>query len=175
MALGRYRPPRPPARLPGGQSVDARHISRSAGFISLAGAIVLGPRPMSRGSSLGSSLDDESNRDFAMKTVLLLVGSNLFMTYAWYGHLRTLRSAPWYVAVLASWGVAFFEYALQVPANRIGYARFSLGQLKITQEMITLSIFVPFSIVYMKEAPKLDYLWAGLCIVGAAYFIFRSR
>jgi hypothetical protein len=110
-----------------------------------------------------------------MKTVLLLVGSNLFMTYAWYGHLRTLRSAPWYVAVLASWGVAFFEYALQVPANRIGYARFSLGQLKITQEMITLSIFVPFSIVYMKEAPKLDYLWAGLCIVGAAYFIFRSR
>jgi hypothetical protein len=91
-----------------------------------------------------------------MKTVLLLVGSNLFMTYAWYGHLRTLRASPWYLAVLASWGIAFFEYALQVPANRIGYGRFSLAQLKITQEMITLAVFVPFSIVYMKEAPKLD-------------------
>jgi uncharacterized protein (DUF486 family) len=110
-----------------------------------------------------------------MRTVLLLVGSNLFMTYAWYGHLRTLRSAPLYVAVLASWGVALFEYALQVPANRIGYGRFSLGQLKIMQEMITLAVFVPFSIVYMKEALKLDYLWAALCICGAAYFMFRSR
>jgi uncharacterized protein len=110
-----------------------------------------------------------------MRTVLLLVGSNLFMTYAWYGHLRTLRSAPWYVAVVVSWGVAFFEYALQVPANRIGYGRFSLGQLKITQEMITLAVFVPFSILYMKETLKLDYLWAALCIAGAAYFIFRSR
>jgi uncharacterized protein (DUF486 family) len=110
-----------------------------------------------------------------MATVLLLIGSNLFMTYAWYGHLRTLRVAPLYIAVLASWGVALFEYALQVPANRIGYGRFSLGQLKILQEMITLAVFVPFSIVYMKEAPKLDYLWAALCIAGAAYFIFRSR
>jgi uncharacterized protein (DUF486 family) len=110
-----------------------------------------------------------------MTTILLLVGSNLFMTYAWYGHLRTLRAAPLYIAVLASWGVALFEYALQVPANRIGYGRFSLGQLKIMQEMITLAVFVPFSIVYMKEAPKLDYLWAALCIAGAAYFIFRSR
>ncbi len=111
----------------------------------------------------------------AITTVLLLVGSNLFMTYAWYGHLRTLRSAPLYLAVLASWGVAFFEYALQVPANRLGYGRFSLGQLKIVQEMITLAVFVPFSILYMKEEPKLDYLWAALCIGGAAYFIFRSR
>jgi uncharacterized protein len=110
-----------------------------------------------------------------MTTVLLLIGSNLFMTYAWYGHLRTLRAAPLYVAVLASWGVALFEYALQVPANRLGYGRFSLGQLKIMQEMITLAVFVPFSIVYMKEEPKLDYLWAALCIGGAAYFIFRSR
>jgi uncharacterized protein len=110
-----------------------------------------------------------------MTTILLLVGSNLFMTYAWYGHLRTLRSAPWYLAVLASWGVAFFEYSLQVPANRLGYGRFSLGQLKIMQEMITLAVFVPFSIVYMKEEPKLDYLWAAFCIGGAAYFIFRSR
>ena len=110
-----------------------------------------------------------------MTTVLLLIGSNLFMTYAWYGHLRTLRSAPWYIAVLASWGVALFEYALQVPANRAGYGRFSLGQLKIIQEMITLAVFVPFSIFYMREAPKLDYLWAALCILGAAYFIFRAR
>jgi uncharacterized protein len=110
-----------------------------------------------------------------MRTVLLLVGSNLFMTYAWYGHLRTLRSAPWYLAVLASWGVALLEYALQVPANRIGYGQFSLGQLKIIQEIITLSVFVPFAILYMKEAPRLDYLWAGLCILGAAYFIFRSH
>jgi uncharacterized protein len=110
-----------------------------------------------------------------MTTVLLLIGSNLFMTYAWYGHLRTLRAAPWYVAVVASWGVAFFEYALQVPANRLGYGRFSLGQLKIMQEMITLAVFVPFSIVYMKEEPKLDYLWAALCVGAAAYFIFRSR
>jgi uncharacterized protein len=110
-----------------------------------------------------------------MKTALLLVGSNLFMTYAWYGHLRTLRTAPLYLAVLASWGVALFEYALQVPANRIGYGQFSLGQLKIMQEMITLAVFVPFSIVYMREAPRLDYLWAALCVLGAAYFIFRSR
>jgi hypothetical protein len=110
-----------------------------------------------------------------MRTVLLLVGSNVFMTYAWYGHLRTLRDSPWYVAVLASWGVALFEYALQVPANRLGYGQFTLGQLKITQEMITLGVFVPFSIFYMKEEPKLDYLWAGLCVMAAAYFIFRSR
>jgi uncharacterized protein (DUF486 family) len=110
-----------------------------------------------------------------MKTAALLVASNLFMTYAWYGHLRTMRSAPWYLAVLVSWGVALFEYALQVPANRIGYGRFSLGQLKIMQEMISLSVFVPFSIVYMREAPKLDYLWAAACLLGAAYFIFRSH
>src|SRR5580704_3486389 len=110
-----------------------------------------------------------------MATVLLLIGSNVFMTYAWYGHLRTLRAAPWYVAVLASWGVALFEYALQVPANRLGYGQFTLGQLKITQEIVTLAVFVPFSIFYMREQPKLDYLWAALCILGAAYFIFRSR
>jgi uncharacterized protein (DUF486 family) len=110
-----------------------------------------------------------------MRTVFLLIGSNIFMTYAWYGHLRTLRSAPLYVAVLASWGVALFEYALQVPANRLGYGQFSLGQLKITQEIITLAVFVPFSIFYMREQAKLDYLWAALCLLGAAYFIFRSR
>src|SRR5580692_5352031 len=110
-----------------------------------------------------------------MRTVFLLIGSNIFMTYAWYGHLRTLRSAPLYVAVLASWGVALSEYALQVPANRLGYGQFSLGQLKITQEIITLAVFVPFSIFYMREQAKLDYLWAALCLLGAAYFIFRSR
>jgi uncharacterized protein (DUF486 family) len=110
-----------------------------------------------------------------MRTVLLLAGSNLFMTYAWYGHLRTMRSAPWYLAVLVSWGIALFEYALQVPANRIGYGQFSLGQLKIMQEMITLAVFVPFSILYMRESPRLDYLWASLCVLAAAYFIFRSR
>jgi uncharacterized protein (DUF486 family) len=110
-----------------------------------------------------------------MRTVLLLIGSNLFMTYAWYGHLRTLRDAPVYVAVLASWGVALFEYALQVPANRLGYGQFSLGQLKITQEVITLAVFVPFSIFYMHEPPKLDYLWAALCVLAAAYFVFRSH
>jgi uncharacterized protein (DUF486 family) len=110
-----------------------------------------------------------------MRTVLLLVGSNLFMTYAWYGHLRTLRGAPLYIAVLASWGVALFEYVLQVPANRLGYGQFSLGQLKIIQEIITLAVFVPFSVLYMREGLKLDYLWAALCMLGAAYFIFRSR
>jgi uncharacterized protein (DUF486 family) len=110
-----------------------------------------------------------------MKTALLLVASNLFMTYAWYGHLRTLRSAPWYLAVLASWGVALFEYALQVPANRLGYGQFSLGQLKIMQEVITLGVFVPFAVLYMGESLKLDYLWAAFCLLGAAYFIFRSH
>jgi uncharacterized protein (DUF486 family) len=97
------------------------------------------------------------------------------MTFAWYGHLPTLRDAPWYIAVLASWAVALFEYALQVPANRLGYGQFTLGQLKITQEMITLAVFVPFSVFYMKQELKLDYLWAAMCIGGAAYFIFRSR
>jgi hypothetical protein len=97
------------------------------------------------------------------------------MTYAWYGHLKTLRGFPWWVAALVSWGVALFEYLLQVPANRLGYGRFSLGQLKIIQEVITLSVFVPFAIFYMKEKLKLDYLWAALCMGGAVYFIFRNR
>jgi len=110
-----------------------------------------------------------------MRTVLLLIASNLFMTYAWYGHLKSLRGFPWWVAALASWGIAFFEYMLQVPANRLGYGQFSLGQLKIIQEIITLAVFVPFAILYMKEKIKLDYLWASLCMLGAAYFVFRSR
>jgi uncharacterized protein (DUF486 family) len=108
------------------------------------------------------------------QTALLLVASNVFMTFAWYAHLRDLNSKPWWIAALVSWGVAFGEYMLQVPANRIGYTAYSLGQLKILQEVITLSVFVPFAVLYMKEPLKLDYLWAAMCLVGAAYFMFRS-
>ncbi len=108
------------------------------------------------------------------QTSLLLFLSNLFMTFAWYGHLRNLHHRAWYVAALLSWGIALFEYLLQVPANRIGYGSLSLGQLKVLQEVITLSVFVPFSLYYMQQPLKLDYLWAGLCLLGAVYFIFRS-
>ena len=108
-------------------------------------------------------------------TIILLSLSNVFMTFAWYAHLKELSTKPWLIAALASWGVAFFEYMLQVPANRIGYTVLSLGQLKILQEIITLSVFVPFAFFYMKAPPKMDYLWAGLCILGAAYFIFKSK
>jgi uncharacterized protein len=108
------------------------------------------------------------------KTAALLVCSNLFMTFAWYAHLRDLRSRPLIVAVLVSWGIAFFEYLLQVPANRIGFGVLHLAQLKILQEVITLAVFVPFAVAYMKQPIKLDYLWAALCIVGAVYFVFRS-
>jgi uncharacterized protein (DUF486 family) len=107
-------------------------------------------------------------------TAALLVVSNLFMTVAWYGHLKHLGSQPLVVAILVSWGIAFFEYALQVPANRIGFTVMSLAQLKILQEVITLSVFVPFAVFYMGESLKLDYLWAALCMVGAVYFIFRG-
>jgi uncharacterized protein (DUF486 family) len=110
-----------------------------------------------------------------LKTMLLLVLSNLFMTYAWYGHLKTLAHRPWYVAALLSWGVALFEYLLQVPANRIGSTALSLGQLKILQEVITLVVFVPFAWLYMRQPLKLDFLWAGLCVLGAVYFMFRSQ
>ena len=96
------------------------------------------------------------------------------MTFAWYAHLRNMSAKPWWIAALASWGIALFEYMLQVPANRIGYQVMSLGQLKILQEVITLTVFVPFALIYMREPVKLDYLWAGLCILGAVYFIFRS-
>lgn len=105
----------------------------------------------------------------------LLICSNVFMTFAWYAHLRDLGGKPWIIAALVSWGIALFEYLLQVPANRIGYTALSLGQLKILQEIITLSVFVPFAWLYMKEPLKLDYLWAGLCLLGAAYFIFRGE
>ena len=106
-------------------------------------------------------------------TALLLVCSNVFMTFAWYAHLRDLREKPWIVAALVSWGIALFEYLIQVPANRIGYGAMDLGQLKILQEVITLSVFVPFSLFYMKQPLKLDFLWAGLCLCGAVYFLFR--
>jgi uncharacterized protein (DUF486 family) len=107
-------------------------------------------------------------------TIVLLTGSNCFMTFAWYAHLRNLADRPWYLAALISWGIAFFEYLLQVPANRIGYSVLSLPQLKILQEIITLSVFVPFAVLYMHKSIRLDYLWAGLCMLGAAYFIFRG-
>ena len=109
-----------------------------------------------------------------VKTTLLLAASNVFMTFAWYAHLKNLNDRKWYIAAIASWGIALFEYLLQVPANRIGYSQLSLAQLKITQEVITLSVFVPFAVFYMREPIKLDYLWAGLCLSGAVYFIFRS-
>lgn len=107
-------------------------------------------------------------------TILMLAVSNLFMTFAWYGHLKNMASSPWYIAALASWGIALFEYLIQVPANRIGYTHLDLGQLKILQEVITLSIFVPFAVLYMNQPLKWDYLYAGLCMMGAVYFIFRT-
>jgi hypothetical protein len=107
------------------------------------------------------------------RTVLLLIASNVFMTFAWYAHLRNLSDRPWYIAAIVSWGIALFEYLLQVPANRIGYGTLTLSQLKIIQEVITLSVFVPFAVFYMKQPFKLDYLWAGLCLLGAVYFMFR--
>ena len=109
-----------------------------------------------------------------LKTVLLLACSNIFMTFAWYAHLRNLRTRPLLIAIAVSWGIAFFEYLLQVPANRIGYSAMSLSQLKILQEVITLAVFIPFAILYMREPVKQDFLWAGLCLMGAVYFTFRS-
>ncbi|WP_430461969.1 DMT family protein [Thalassolituus sp. LLYu03] len=108
-------------------------------------------------------------------TVGLLLLSNVFMTFAWYAHLKTLNHKPWIIAALVSWGIALFEYLLQVPANRIGYSVLSVGQLKILQEVITLSVFVPFALFYLKEPLRLDYLWAGLCLLGAVYFVFRHQ
>src|SRR5262252_596332 len=110
----------------------------------------------------------------ALRAVVLLTLSNVFMTFAWYAHLKNLLTKPWYVAALISWGIALFEYLLQVPANRIGYTTLSLTQLKIIQEVITLSVFVPFVVIYMRQPIKLDYLWAALCMMGAVYFVFRK-
>lgn len=114
-----------------------------------------------------------------MRPILLSIGlltlSNVFMTFAWYAHLKELNHKPWIVAALVSWGIAFFEYMLQVPANRIGYTVLSVGQLKLLQEVITLSVFVPFALFYLREPLKMDYLWAALCLLGAVFFVFRSR
>lgn len=111
----------------------------------------------------------------ALITIGLLLCSNIFMTFAWYSHLKELNHKPWIIAALLSWGIALFEYLFQVPANRIGYTVMSVGQLKILQEVITLSVFVPFALFYLKEPLKLDYLWAGLCLMGAVFFMFRSK
>ena len=110
-----------------------------------------------------------------LKTTLLLMASNLFMTFAWYGHLKHQANKAWYVAALVSWGIALFEYLLQVPANRIGYTVLSLGQLKMLQEIIAIGVFIPFAVFYMKQPVKTDFLWAGLCLLGAVYFVFRGQ
>ncbi len=110
----------------------------------------------------------------ALKTAVLLVLSNVFMTFAWYAHLKNLSHKPWWIAALISWSIALFEYLLQVPANRIGYQELTLPQLKIMQEVITLSVFVPFTLLYMRQPIKLDYVWAGCCLLGAVYFVFRA-
>ena len=110
-----------------------------------------------------------------VQTVSLLTLSNVFMTFAWYAHLKELNTKPWLVAALVSWGIALFEYLLQVPANRIGFTQFDVGQLKIMQEVITLAVFVPFSIFYLRQPLKLDFLWAGLCMLGAVWFMFRGQ
>ena len=109
-----------------------------------------------------------------MRTILLLIGSNIFMTFAWYGHLKNLNDKPLYIAIVLSWGIAFFEYLLQVPANRMGYGVFTLGQLKIIQEIVTMVVFAGFAYWYMDKPLSWNYLWAGLCMIGAAYFIFRD-
>jgi len=114
------------------------------------------------------------NLPVIVRTSFLLILSNMFMTFAWYGHLKNLSDKKWYIAAFVSWGIALFEYLLQVPANRIGYSELNLSQLKILQEVITLSLFVPFAVFYMRQPFKMDYIWAGLCLIGAAYFIFRS-
>jgi uncharacterized protein len=115
-----------------------------------------------------------ANMPIPLQTILLLLASNVFMTIAWYGHLKSMSSKPWWIAALVSWVIALAEYLLQVPANRIGYGYFTLAQLKIIQEVITLAVFVPFAMYYLQQPFKLDYLWAALCLLGAVYFIFRT-
>ena len=118
--------------------------------------------------------DPATRSEIVYRAGLLLVFSNVFMTFAWYAHLRNLADRPWWIAALVSWGIALFEYPLQVPANRIGYTALSLAQLKILQEVITLAVFVPFAVLYMRQPVRLDFLWAALCLVGAVYFVFRG-
>jgi uncharacterized protein (DUF486 family) len=116
----------------------------------------------------------EKNMPVLLQTIFLLLIANVFMTFAWYAHLKDLSNKPLYIAILVSWGIAFIEYLFQIPANRLGFTQFNLAQLKILQEVITLAVFVPFSILYMNQPIKLDYLWAGVCLMGAVYFIFKS-
>ena len=118
---------------------------------------------------------DAARGAIAIQTVLLLLCSNVFMTFAWYAHLRNLADRPWWIAALVSWGIALFEYLLQVPANRIGFTALSLGQLKIMQEAITLIVFIPFAVFYMRQPLRLDFLWAAMCICGAVFFVFRGQ
>jgi uncharacterized protein (DUF486 family) len=127
--------------------------------------------------SAGTINDNDKERRVnpVVTAILLLICSNVFMTFAWYAHLKELNGKPWLIAAVVSWGIALLEYLFQVPANRIGYTVLSVGQLKIIQEVITLSVFVPFSVMYLKEPLKLDYLWAGLCLIGAVFFMFRDR
>lgn len=132
------------------------------------------PESRTRNPEPGTSLPGGHINSVILRTAGLLALSNIFMTFAWYAHLKDLAGRPWYVAALISWGIALFEYLLQVPANRIGYTALSLGQLKILQEAITLTVFVPFAILYMKQPFKVDYLYAAVCILGAVYFIFRN-
>jgi uncharacterized protein len=134
------------------------------------------PVPFENDFSLSNKLQQEAFAPMPviLKTTCLLILSNVFMTFAWYAHLRNLLDRKWYIAALVSWSIAFFEYMIQVPANRIGYTALNLGQLKILQEVITLSVFVPFAVLYMRQPIKLNFLWAGLCLVAAVYFIFRG-
>jgi uncharacterized protein (DUF486 family) len=134
---------------------------------------VLPQRPPSRDNPRPAPVS-RTRMPIALQTILLLTLSNVFMTIAWYGHLKNLNDRPWWIAAFVSWGIALFEYMLQVPANRIGYGTFSLAQLKIVQEVITLSVFVPFALFYMKQPLSWNYLWAGLCLVGAVYFLFKT-
>jgi uncharacterized protein len=132
---------------------------------------------MGRRAGVGKThpLSETDMTSIVVRTTLLLIASNVFMTFAWYAHLRNLGDRKWYVAALVSWGIALFEYLLQVPANRIGYTALTLPQLKILQEVITLSVFVPFAIFYMRQQLRLDFLYAGLCLLAAVYFMFRGQ
>ena len=134
----------------------------------------MGPGPSFLRYSISHPPGGAITPSILLRTAGLLLLSNVFMTFAWYAHLRNLAHRPWYIAALVSWGIALFEYLLQVPANRIGYTALSLGQLKVLQEVITLVVFVPFAVVYMRQTLRLDYLWAALCLIGAVYFIFRA-
>jgi uncharacterized protein len=157
-------------------------FARALSFAALTGACIVCPRTVVCGTDIaGTDIHDvyaPFRKGGAMEKAspfLLLIGSNLFMTYAWYGHLKDLKGRALFLAIVVSWGVAFFEYCLQVPANRIGFRFYSLGQLKIAQEIITMGVFAVFSVVYMRVPLRLDFLWATLCLMGAAYFMFRGQ